>query len=220
MKNTITIVGFGNSITQAVTRMPEDKRWLKLLEQKLAAKFPDRKFKVINAGIGGNSAREAMARFDRDVRAHDPDYVLIEFGGNNNDPAKPERRVPPDEFKNLLEQFRHALPTKARVIVITFPPVIKEANANWKSPLFRKYLQESAARGMAIEDYVKATKAFGQKYAFPIYDLDAELRALGQRDGWQTYTLDDGVHLTERGNQVLADGVFAVLSDCLQADDK
>ena len=220
MKTPITIVGFGDSITQASTRTPEDKRWLKLLEKKLAAEFPDHQFNVINSGIGGNSAREAMARFARDVLSYDPNYVLLEFGGNNNDPANPERRVSPEEFKNLLEQFQRSLPTKTEVIVITFPPVFREAHTFWKNPLYREYLQKSAEMGMAIEDYVNITKEFGKKNGFPVYDLNAELLALGKRDGWQAYTLDDGVHLTEKGNQILAYGVFGVLNDRIKAKNK
>ena len=64
------------------------------------------------------------------------------------------------------------------------------------------------------------TKEFGKKNGFPVYDLNAELLALGKRDGWQAYTLDDGVHLTEKGNQILAYGVFGVLNDRIKAKNK
>lgn len=213
MKKTITIVGFGDSITEAKIRVEEDQRWLNVLAQKLKAAFPDRAFNVINSGVGGNSAREAMARFDKAVLTHDPDYVLLEFGGNNNDPTKPERRVPPDEFKALLERFRTSLPAKTGVIVITFPPVIWESHAYWKNPAYRDYLQKSEKEGMSLDNYVSITREFARKNAFPIYDLNAELTALGERDGRQTYTLDDGVHLTPAGNRVLAEGAFRVLRE-------
>ncbi len=80
----ITIVGFGNSITAASTRMPdESKRWLNVLQRSLSEMFPDKKFNVVNAGVGGNSAREAMQRLDRDVLAHNPDFIhsfpLVDF---------------------------------------------------------------------------------------------------------------------------------------------
>lgn len=39
----------------------------------------------------------------------------------------------------------------------------------------------------------------------------SELLALGQVNGWRTYTCDDGVHLNEKGNAVLAQGIFDIL---------
>ena len=212
MKGCLTIVGLGDSITEAEAGgIEEAQRWLRLLELKLSAAFPRAAFKVVNAGVGGNSAREAMVRLDRDVLSHAPDFVLLEFGGNNNDPGRPERRVPPDEFKALLERFRGALPPGTGVVVITFPPVFEEAHAYWNNPAFRGYLLESERGGMGIGDYVRMTKEFAAANGFPVYDLNAELTALGERDGWRAYTLPDGVHLTAAGNQVLADGVFGVL---------
>ena len=74
----ITIVGFGNSITQAITGMPDkNKRWLNILKEKLSVNFKGHTFTVINSGMGGNSAREAMARFEKDVVAKDPDVVIL-----------------------------------------------------------------------------------------------------------------------------------------------
>jgi hypothetical protein len=62
----ITVVGFGDSITEAATQMPDEyKRWLRILDQKLTEALPACRFSVINSGRGGNSAREAMERLDR-----------------------------------------------------------------------------------------------------------------------------------------------------------
>ncbi|MFA5204150.1 MAG: cellulase family glycosylhydrolase [Lentisphaeria bacterium] len=212
----ITVVGFGDSITQAVTRMPDiNKRWLKILEKNLSTAFPQYSFNVINSGIGGNSAREAMARFDKDVLAYNPDYVLLQFGGNNNDPKNPSRRVPPDEFNSLLKKFKDSLPSKTRVIVITFPPVIKEKHIYWKTPEYRDYIEQSVAT-MGGEKFRELTRNFADENGFPLYDLGRELTNRGRIDGSDKYTLDDGVHLTAAGNQVLADGIFDLMKNMLQ----
>lgn len=44
------------------------------------------KFKCINAGIGGDSSAQMLARFDRDVTIHNPDVVVL--CGFRNDPYK------------------------------------------------------------------------------------------------------------------------------------
>ena len=80
------IVAFGDSITEGLAGgITPEQNWLNQLSKKLGSGF-----ELVNAGVGGNSSREAMARYERDVLAHDPDIVLLEFGGNNHDPA-PER---------------------------------------------------------------------------------------------------------------------------------
>jgi lysophospholipase L1-like esterase len=212
----ITIVGFGDSITEAATQMPDEyKRWLKILDQRLTEALPACRFSVINSGRGGNSAKEAMGRLDRDVLAHNPDYVILEFGGNNNDPNHPARRVPPAEFKEVLERFKTAVAPKAKIIVVTFPPVIREWHAYWNNPKSREYLEKSDAE-MGLEKYVALTRAFATENKYPVFDLHQVLADLGKANGRETYTLPDGVHLTEAGNKVLAEGVFDILKTLIE----
>ncbi|MFA5204411.1 MAG: GDSL-type esterase/lipase family protein [Lentisphaeria bacterium] len=219
MRKNITIVGFGDSITEAKTELPDErKRWLNLLGAKLARFRPENTYAVINAGIGGNSAREAMARLDRDVLAHHPDIVLLEFGGNNNDPTSPERQVTPAEFTGLLQRFKALLPPQTSVIVITFPPVWEDQHVYWRHPQYKDYLQKSEGRGdgaMGLDRYRDITRVFAREHGFPLFDLHQRLLELGQRNGRERYTLPDGVHLTEEGNRVLADGVFEILERML-----
>ncbi|OQA81848.1 MAG: hypothetical protein BWY31_03592 [Lentisphaerae bacterium ADurb.Bin242] len=63
MKQT-TIVAFGDSITLSVQVTDERLRWTNLLRLRLREAFPDRGIEVINAGVGGNSTREAMVRLE------------------------------------------------------------------------------------------------------------------------------------------------------------
>ena len=104
MKPPFTIVGFGDSITLC-SRQPEGRKWLQLLDTQLCAAFPGALFNVVNSGVGGNSARQAMARFGRDVAAYRPDVVLLQFGGNNSKRLDPEQMVGLDEFRAHLAQF-------------------------------------------------------------------------------------------------------------------
>jgi len=213
----ITIVGFGNSITEASAGMPdESKRWLNILKQQLSAHFKGHGFTVINAGVGGNSAREAMARFEKDVVAKDPDVVILEFGGNNGDLARPARIVNPEEFKTLLDKYKKGLPAKTRTIIVTFPPVLDDLHAYGKNPAFQEYFQKKGGLDQAVEPYRVITREFAQANGWPVFDCHRELLALGKANGRLTYTLNDGVHLTGQGNIVLAEGVFEILKTMLQ----
>ena len=205
MKEAVTIVGFGNSITAATTQMPDkNKRWLNVLKSKLEAASPGSVFNVINSGVGGNSAREAMARFKRDVLAHDPDWVLLEFGGNNDDPNNPARRVTTDEFKKCLKEFRHGLPSRTRVVIITFPPVLDEH-------FDYEWLKQFGGGDASVERFRKLTRGFAGENGFPLVDLSEEIRKRIKFEDKNRYILPDGVHLTEAGNLLLAEMVFKVL---------
>jgi len=208
----IKIVGFGDSITEATTNMPDvSLRWLNRLEVKLNALAPERcRFQIFNAGVGSNSAREAMARMDRDVLSNDPDWILLEFGGNNNDPSDPARVVPPAEFQTHLAHFRERLPAKTRVLVITFPPVFTAWHIYWKDPRYREYLERTEAE-MGIDRYVEITRQFAAENHYPLFDLNQVLTKLIRVNDHDRYTLPDGVHLTSVGNAVLADGIFQLL---------
>jgi len=72
-----TLVCLGDSITESPTG------YVSLMAALIAAKYPDRAIKVINAGIGGNKAPDMLARLDRDVLAHNPDWVTINVGIND-----------------------------------------------------------------------------------------------------------------------------------------
>ena len=215
--NNITIVGFGDSITQAIAGMPdENKRWLNILTEKLSANFKGHRFTVINSGMGGNSAREAMARFEKDVVAKDPDVVILEFGGNNGDLVRPARIVTLEEFKMLLGKYKKGLPAKTKTIIVTFPPVLDDLHAYGKNPAFKEYLQEAGGIDKTVEPYRAITRKFAKANGFPVYDFYQELLSLGTLNGRMTYTMDDGVHLTEQGNLILAEGVFEILKTMLK----
>ena len=215
-KRNITIVGFGDSITEAVIGVPdENNRWLNILREKLSAEFKQYEFTVINSGIGGNSAREAMARFEKDVAAKQPDFVILEFGGNNEDLANPDRIVPLEEFKNLLNQYIEGLPSKTKTVIVTFPPVLDDLHAYGKNPAFKAHYQQTGGIDKSVEPYREITREFARKNGFPVYDLHRSLLTLGALSGRMTYTMSDGIHLTGHGNEILAQGVFKILKDML-----
>ncbi len=72
-----TLVCLGDSITQNAPG------YVSLIAALIAAKYPGRAITVINAGIGGNKAPDMLARLERDVLAHAPDWVTINVGIND-----------------------------------------------------------------------------------------------------------------------------------------
>ena len=72
-----TLVCLGDSITQS------DPGYVSLMEDLIAARYPERDIRVINAGIGGHKAPDMHDRLDRDVLTHQPDWVTVNVGIND-----------------------------------------------------------------------------------------------------------------------------------------
>lgn len=212
MMKTLTIVAFGDSITMSIQVEDERLRWTNLLRRRLREAFPDRESEVFNAGVGGNSTREAMARLEKDVLAHRPDWVLLEFGGNNDDPFHPERRVSVPEYRRYLEEFRTRIPPETGVIVITFPPIIDEQHVYCGSEWCRRFGGIDAA----AERFRIVSRGFAAENGFPLVDLAATLKVQLAAGDPNLYILPDGVHLNEAGNRLLAELVFSTLEPRLR----
>jgi len=79
----ITIAYLGGSITEA------QRGWRDLTYNWLQGRYPQTKFKQIDAAIGGTGSNLGAFRLDRDVLAHKPDLVFVEFAVNDgNGPAE------------------------------------------------------------------------------------------------------------------------------------
>ena len=191
------IVAFGDSITEGVIGVRPEENWLRLLQAKLG----DRAV-TFNAGVGGNSAREAMARFEKDVLSHDPDVVLIEFGGNNHDPNRPDRHVKDDEFRAHLETFRARLPIGCRVVAVTFPPIKDDWHAYGHHVNFPNGLDA------AMEPQRAILRDFARENDWAVLDLYELLKPM--RD---EVLLKDGVHLNPKGQRVFAEAAEKTLEE-------
>lgn len=203
-----TIVAFGDSITQAV-EVPEAERWPAVVGRRLAEQFGRIKPVVVNAGVGGHTSREGLTRMERDVLAHVPRIVLVEFGGNDTtDDAA--RFVPLAEFVANLTAMKarlDALP-HTEMIMVTFPPVVDR-------DVFSRDMEHYKAAGgpdRYIEAYRETTRAFARAHGLSLADIGQTLR-----NNLAANILPDGVHMTTTGNQVIAETVLPLLVSRLAA---
>ena len=194
-KQKVVIVGFGASFTEAKEMSDESKKWLNILGRKLREEFPEYEFVLINSGKGGNSAREAMVRFESGVLSHDPDFVILDLCANNMSPARSEEhRVDQKEFNNILEDYKSSLPKKTKTVLFTPPPVYEDIHPHGKRPEFKAFYQQYGGWGKLGNLYKDIYRNFARENKFPIYDLYNELLALGNKNGRERYIFEDGIH--------------------------
>ncbi len=176
-----TIVCLGDSITRA--GYPGE------LEKLLG-------FRVINAGVNGNTSREGLARLQKDVLAHKPDLVVLFFGANDGRVDAPKKHVPLAEYENNISTIvDRCIESGAKVVLGTMPPIDPK-------PYFTRHVKKKfdAAGGLEkqIGDYRAAALRVGKAKRIPVVDLN---QLLLKEPKWMNA---DGVHPTEEGNRIIA----------------
>ena len=96
-----SLVFLGDSITHQCL-------YTQYVEDYLYTRFPDKRFKIHNAGVSGARAWDALQRFDKDVAAFKPKYVTILLGMNDGE-YQPFNRDVTDTYQQdmtlLLEKL-------------------------------------------------------------------------------------------------------------------
>lgn len=132
MENPCKILCFGDSLT--VGYVPVFKRRFK-------QEFPNIDYKIVNAGVGGETSREGVQRLPK-LLGERPQVVLIGFG--MNDQAKGVSTV---EFANNLFQMIYSFEdVGARVLLLTVNPVQKgrKDSRNARVDLYNQVIKDVA----------------------------------------------------------------------------
>ena len=79
----ITIVAIGSSSTAGAGASSAAMTYPSRLAVELKTQFPRASINVINRGVGGETARDMLARFDDQVIAEKPDMVVWQVGSNS-----------------------------------------------------------------------------------------------------------------------------------------
>ena len=136
------IVFAGDSVTDAGSNQPVGEGlfeslghgYVRIIENLMCACYPELRLRITNSGISGNTSRDLLMRFDRDVTGLDADWVSICIGINDvwrqfDCPAMPGAQVKPEDYKNNVEQMILALKDKVKGIFLC-TPYYMEPNRN------------------------------------------------------------------------------------------
>ena len=128
------IVFAGDSVTDMGSAQPVGeglfdnvgRSYVRVIENMLAVYYPEVKVRVTNSGISGNTSRDLLARFDRDVVNLNPDWVSICIGINDvwrqfDSPAQPDVAVPLNEYRENLTKMIKKVQTFTKGVFILSP---------------------------------------------------------------------------------------------------
>ena len=191
------IVFFGDSITQMGA---QKGGYIDLIQTALNEKGMAENYELIGAGVGGNKIYDLYLRLEDDVLSKKPDVVFIYVGINDVWHKTSGTGTDIDRY----EKFYNALITKieaagAKVIVCT-PTVIgeKKDNANAQDKDLNAYA-----------DIAKKVAAARKCQLVELHQIFFDYINQNNSQNLDKGVLTtDGVHLNEKGNQLVADAML------------
>lgn len=149
--------------------------------------------RVYNAGIGGNTSAQMLARFDTDVAAYSPNIVTIMSGANDSNQG-----LTLDQFKtNIKAIVAKCLGIGAVPVLITCTPV------NYAS---------GTSQELVMRSYNAWLKAYGDRNNLLVVDFYPIAADPAQRFTWKTGLVNgDGIHPNTSGHRLLGTALWAAL---------
>lgn len=101
--------------------------------------------KIINKGVGGERVQELINRFDTDVRAYNPDYVIINTG--TNDAYRPASKIffpnSVDFYVNHLNELISLVKNIGAKPIIIGVPALRESELNNRARAYNRNFYKS-----------------------------------------------------------------------------
>lgn len=196
------IVFAGDSVTDMGSTNPVGeglfdnvgRGYVRVLESMFATYYPEIFLRVTNSGISGNTSRDLLARFDRDVVQLNPDWVSICIGINDvwrqfDSTAILDGHVLPEEYEANLEEMITMVKNKVKGVFI-LSPYIMEPN---KDDMMRKRMDEYVAISKKLAEKHKCIFVDFQK----MYEDYCKIRYSG-------YIAWDRIHPNQVGATLMA----------------
>jgi len=195
------VVFFGDSITQAGAK---PGGYIVLMKTALEQKGIGSNYDLIGAGIGGNKVYDLYLRMDDDVLSQNPDVVFIWVGVNDVwHKATSGTGTDADKFDKFYEAIINKLLDRHIRTILVTPAVIGERT------------DFTNQQDGDLNAYSQIIRNLAQKYHCGLVDLreifhNYELKNNPGNKESGILTLDR-VHLSDAGNQLVADKMLEVL---------
>ncbi len=224
------IAFFGDSVTQGCfevyqtspssleTVFDQSCAYHQYLKERLAEIFPASPVVIVNAGISGDNATQALSRIDRDVLSFKPDLVVVCFGLNDCASGIDGLQTYINSMTKIVESIKA---TGAEVIVMTPCDVadhlsIHAKNETHRYPFVTKCIEgivELANKGV-LDAYVKASVEVAKQLSVPVCDVYSRWKKLKSMGADTTELLANKVnHPTREMNKMFSDLLLYTMID-------
>ena len=205
----VTIVAFGDSVTHGALRLGEinyNTVYHRRLAEKLSAVRSYVPVNVINAGIGGITAKDSLGRMESQVLSHSPDLVIVAFGLN-------DVNGPLDEYLSSLDTiFDRCLERGIEAVFMT-PNMLNTYVAEDTAPIHAEYAAVTAAyqNSGKMDAYLDAARALAREKGIKVADCYAKWKALAETEDTTLLLANRINHPTADMHELFAQTLFDVI---------
>ena len=166
---------------------------------------------MLNSGVGGDNAPNALNRLDRDVLCHKSDLVVVNFG--LNDSVGGLEKLP--RYEQAMDAiFEKILSSGAECILVTPNRMNTYVRPYFSDPNLRPFAETTAkiqTEGV-LDAYVNAARAIAKKRGVPVADANAVWNKLEASGVDTTSMLVNGInHPSYAAHSIFADELFRVM---------
>ncbi|MCL4708793.1 SGNH/GDSL hydrolase family protein [bacterium] len=197
----VRVVFFGDSITElGVQPGGYIDRMRNTLREKNATNF-----QLIGAGISGNKVYDLYLRLEEDVLRQQPDWVFVYVGVNDVWHKKTHGTgTDPDKFEKFYIALIRKMQAQGIQVALCTPAVIGEKTAG-KNEL-----------DADLDKFAQIIRKLSAQYGLPLCDLRRifldHLAQVNKENKEKGILTNDGVHLNEAGNQLVAEHMLKIIT--------
>lgn len=196
------VIFFGDSITEAGVK---PNGYITRMNEAIASKGIAGQYELIGAGIGGNKVYDLYFRMENDVLSKNPDIVVLYVGVNDVwHKTSSGTGTDADKFEKFYTALIQKLQERKIKVIVCTPAVIGERTDN------------SNQQDGDLNRYSQIIRNLAKKYNCSLCDLRKIFINYNLNNNFDNkekgILTTDGVHLNEKGNQMVADVLLDLIT--------
>ncbi len=211
LKDGETILFIGDSITDCGRRddqyRPIGRGYVSFVRDFLVVREPEKKIKVVNTGIGGDTIDGLRSRWIDDALSYKPDWISVKIGINdchrwttdaeNNALQSPEKFE--EIFNEVLSVTKQELPNTKLLLIDPF-----YASLDIDGPLDSFRSRISAA----VKEYIAVVDRLAESYGARQVKTNDIFHAHFKHQHSSVYFPNEPVHPNQTGHILIAESVY------------
>ena len=205
----ITIVAFGDSVTHGAVAHDEidyETVYWNRLKKKINNLRNYVPVNVINAGIGGITAKDSLKRMDKQVLSHNPDLIIVCFGLNDVNGTL-------EDYLNSLEEIVDKAQKSGAEVIFMTPNMLNTsvlddtAEEHYEYAIKTAKMQNEGRMDLYMESAVRLATRMGVK----VCDCYKKWKKLSETQD-VTYLLANRInHPTKEMHELFAESLFEII---------
>lgn len=216
----INIVIFGDSVSHGAVNgyIDYENVYWNLLKRKLNALRDYIPVNMINASVGGTTAKRSLPRLESQVLRHEPDLIIVSFGLNDVNGELEEY------LEALREIFKKCIDSESDVIFMT-PNMLNTRVADDTPKEYLRYAAKTAVMQNEgrMDEYIYAAAALANELGVTVCDCYSRWKEIAKTQDVTMLLANRINHPTSEMHRLFADSLYDIIvnsqSKSSSADD-